>query len=170
MARDDITPATFSVAETANYLGISPSGVRRAIKDGAIPAVTLGGRVLVLRQQLVIEIARAVGRGEEFDQADAEQRDEESRGAAYRTEWSEAAFLAENGPPPVGWEICGEAKNEAGQVIGVIARRRWADIEADNRARKMAEAGKVPGSDPRGIRRVDSTGVVRIAPEQEYLH
>jgi hypothetical protein len=49
-----------SVAEAGKVLGLSPEGVRRAIKRGAIPAVNLGPKTTIvptswLRKALAVE-------------------------------------------------------------------------------------------------------------------
>ena len=43
---------TYSVPEVAQILGISPAGAYRCVRSGEIPALTLGGRIVVPRKAL----------------------------------------------------------------------------------------------------------------------
>ena len=45
-------PATLTVHETARRLGVSPALTYRAAAQGELPAIRIGGRVLILRAQL----------------------------------------------------------------------------------------------------------------------
>jgi excisionase family DNA binding protein len=100
---DDVAAVTFSVRQVAQFLGISESSARRRIRDGSLPAIELGGRVLVLRQSVVDNIAKAVNdpraatiladeaeiaaeRADESRRHDAAVRVETERDARLRTE------------------------------------------------------------------------------------
>jgi predicted site-specific integrase-resolvase len=50
-------PAAVSVHDAAGAIGISPTSMRRRIRDGTIRAVRIGGRVVVP----TAEIARVLG-------------------------------------------------------------------------------------------------------------
>jgi excisionase family DNA binding protein len=78
----DIEPITFSVEECAKYLGVSKSHVYRQVRSGELPAVCLGNRILILRQQLVEQVARAVGRGAEVAEFDALDEEDRARNEA----------------------------------------------------------------------------------------
>ena len=43
---------TLDVDEVAEALGVSPVSIYRAVKRGEIPAVRLGGRILIARETL----------------------------------------------------------------------------------------------------------------------
>ena len=43
---------TYSVPEVAQILGISQAGAYRCVRSGEIPALTLGGRIVVPRKAL----------------------------------------------------------------------------------------------------------------------
>ena len=43
----DLAPAAVSVREAARYLGISPGSAYRAARSGELPAVRIGGRIVV---------------------------------------------------------------------------------------------------------------------------
>jgi excisionase family DNA binding protein len=44
---DDLAPAAVSVPEAARYLGISRESAYRAARSGELPAVRIGGRIVV---------------------------------------------------------------------------------------------------------------------------
>jgi len=49
MSTTDATPATYTVAEVAELLGVHVQTVRAAIAHGELPAIALGRRRLVSR-------------------------------------------------------------------------------------------------------------------------
>ena len=63
--RDDPARQTYSAQETARVLGISPSTVRRRIRDGSIPIVKgLGKLQRIPRAWLDTQIGRRSGESE----------------------------------------------------------------------------------------------------------
>ena len=58
-ARSEIR-ATYSIAEAARLLGISEKATRAAVKRGDLEALTLGGRVLILKAPL-LKLLQAAG-------------------------------------------------------------------------------------------------------------
>ena len=47
-----LDPAVFTVAEVAQLLGLSRSNTYARVRDGSIPSVKLGGRILVPKRLL----------------------------------------------------------------------------------------------------------------------
>lgn len=52
LSTGEAEPATLTVAEASERLGLSPRAVRRAIRAGQIEAIQIGRRWLVLREPL----------------------------------------------------------------------------------------------------------------------
>jgi len=52
-----VEPLTYSIAEAAAVLSVSRRTVSNAIRDGQIPAVRIGGRVLISRAVLAAMFA-----------------------------------------------------------------------------------------------------------------
>jgi len=44
--------ATLTIAQTATILGLSEKATRQAVKRGDLPALVIGGRILILRAPL----------------------------------------------------------------------------------------------------------------------
>ena len=51
-ADDGLAPRTLSMPETARLLGVSEWLVKRAVREGALPSLRLGRRVLIPRDAL----------------------------------------------------------------------------------------------------------------------
>jgi excisionase family DNA binding protein len=47
-----VTPKTMTVPEAATYLGISRSAAYRAARNGELPTLRIGTRILVVRDRL----------------------------------------------------------------------------------------------------------------------
>lgn len=60
MPTEPIDPVTFSVQEVADAVGVSTDTILRQVHGGALPAIQVGRRILVLRQSLVDVVARHI--------------------------------------------------------------------------------------------------------------
>ena len=132
----DIETMTFSAAECAKFLGISESGVRNRVRSGDLPAVWLGGRVLILKQQLLEQIARAVGRGSEFDEHDAELARYREVAEKEAREYQQFVLRADQ-PLPEGAEVIreyvvAELWNASDDGHRRLCRRPWSVVRKLN--------------------------------------
>jgi excisionase family DNA binding protein len=108
---NDTERLTRSVSEVARALGISESTVRREIRAGRIPAIRVGGRVLILEQGFLSRILAALGetdpddvrdRHEDQVAADRAERDaERARDEAIRLRHADAVERQKSDPTAV---------------------------------------------------------------------
>jgi len=63
--RRPVEPLAYSVAETAEAIGISAESVRKLVREGALPTIPLIGRVVIPIRAIEAYLDRSTYRGQQ---------------------------------------------------------------------------------------------------------